>query len=143
MWLHVVLLGSIPVAIPALAARWWGRPGAARIVLALVLPLLVALASLAFGLHLCDRGVPVMQWVIPCVAMAIAIGCVGPAALRRWTAGVLAVISIALSLDFAGRVHDEDVVGSMDAWCTTARALWHTPLTGFYAAEAGECEDAR
>jgi hypothetical protein len=141
MWPHVVLLVSIPIGVPVLAARHWGRPTIGRIVLAVILPLLTAFASLVVGVHMCDRGAPLLQWVIPSVAMVVAIVCIEPPALRRVLATALALCSIGLSGHFAGRVHADDLVGSTEADCTKATALWHTPLTGFYAAEPEECDE--
>lgn len=139
MLVHVVLLASIAIGVPVLAVRHWGRPTIGRVVLAVILPLLTAFASQVVGVHDCGRGAPLLQWVIPCVAMVVAIVCIERAALRRVLATALAVSSIGLSGHFAGRVHADDVVGTPTAKCTRATALWHTPLTGFYAAEPEEC----
>jgi hypothetical protein len=140
MWPHIVLLAVIPIGVPVLAAKHWGRPTVGRIVLAVILTLLTVFASLVVGVHDCGRGAPLLQWVIPSTAMLVALLCIAPAALRRVTATALALVSIGLSGHFAGRVHADDVVGTTDARCTKATALWHTPLTGFYAAEPTECE---
>ncbi len=132
---------ATPGATPA--DRRGGRPPRGRILLAIAMPVLVAFASLGLGIHSCDRGIPVLQWAIPCVAMASAMVCIRAATLRRVTAVALAVCAIGLSGHFASSVHAEGIVGSTSADCTVATALWHTPLTGFYAAQRAACADER
>lgn len=136
MLVQFVPLAAILIVVPILCVRWWGPPTWSRLLLAFVLPPVVAFGGLMVGLHMCDRGVPVRQWAIPAVAMAGALVCIAPARRRRLVVGILALTAIVSSFHFAEYVHRPEVTGNPDARGVRATPMWHTWLTGIYAAES-------
>lgn len=133
-YLHfALLLGSVVLA-GALAGRYraplrWRR--ALWCLPALLVPTFAATA----GLHRCDAGAPLLQWLVPSLAL-LAVLLFVEASKPRWSgAGALAVIAVGLSFHYAAVVHGATWVGnpeSLELEGSPAQREWHTSVTGLY-----------
>jgi hypothetical protein len=131
---HLALILGAPVLAVFLIRRHAHRPTAGRVAAALA-GLLVPLLSLGAGLHRCDCGVPLFQWVLPSAALFGVLLLVEPMKPRVFAAIALSVTSLTLSFHYAGAVHGPTWVGNPESFTlesTRARFEWHTALTGLY-----------
>jgi hypothetical protein len=111
-----------------------------RIALALVLASSMGLFIASFGMHHCDEGHPLQQWLIPAACIAFAIACVRDRRRRLGLVAGLVLVSLALTLHYTALVHGPTYIGrSTPSWSMTEthpgrlpEQTWHTPLTGLY-----------
>ena len=130
---HAIVLG-LCILVTELACgkeRRVGAPGLQRIAMGVGAALVVAGAGFAVGLHRCDLGQPLQQWLIPAACVGCVVAYVQPRRARWRLAGVLGVLGVALSLHYGALVHGPTYVGTSDA-AVPPVAAWHTPLTGLY-----------
>ena len=96
--------------------------------------------------HMCPRGQPLTQWLIPGVCMTVSLLCIGPTALRRSLVGAAMILGVGLTWNFIDVVHGPDFVGTNDARLVgPTRREWHTLISGMYrreAVDAGETGSA-
>ena len=131
---HLVLILSAAGLAVFLVRRYRRRPTAGRVAAAFG-ALIVPLLSLGAGLHRCDCGIPLFQWLIPSIALICVVLLVEPIKQRLFGAIALSVTSLALSFHYAGAVHGPTWIGnpeSVTLESTRARFEWHTPITGLY-----------
>jgi hypothetical protein len=133
-WVHLsAMLGSAALAV-ILIRRHARKPARRRVALAL-LALVVPVLALSAGLHRCDCGVPLSQWLIPSAALLAVVLLVEPVRLSLIASAVLALLAVGLSFHYAGAVHGPTWVGNPESFTLPplrARAEWHTALTGLY-----------
>jgi hypothetical protein len=140
--LHAIALGLCVLITELACSRARDRSGEPptlrRIALAVLVASTVGLSIAAVGLHRCDEGQPLQQWLIPAVCIGFVLAVVRHRRLEL--AATLALGSLALTLHYAAVVHGDAYIGrptpsaSMQASAPLrlpARA-WHTPLTGLY-----------
>lgn len=131
---HVALLFAALALTVWAVARHRSRPTPRR-VLSVVPALLVPACSAAAGLHRCDSGAPLTQWLVPGLALLVVLLAVEPLRLRIGLGLALAVLSLALSFHYAGVVHGPTYIGNPESFTLEgerADRRWHTPLTGLY-----------
>lgn len=135
--LHFAVLACLTVLAVVLVARFYKRPTALRVAVAVAATLVVGLGTAALGLHACDRGLPLSQWIAPGLLLGLVLLLVGDARVRFAAAGVLAVAMIGLTLHYNVVVHGEQWLGHAGPIMSGERATseWHTALTGFYRVE--------
>jgi hypothetical protein len=117
-----------------LVRRHGRRPTPARVAAAFG-ALIVPVLSLGAGLHRCDCGIPLFQWVIPSVALITVVLLVEPMKQRLLAAAALSLTALALSFHYAGVVHGPTWIGNPESFTLEsmrARYEWHTPFTGLY-----------
>ena len=132
--IHLALMLAALALAALLVRRYGGKPTGARIA-ATFAALVVPLFSLGAGVHRCDCGVPLFQWVLPSLALLAVVLLVEPMKPRVLAAIALSATSFGLSFHYAALVHDSTWVGnprSMTLEAAGARREWHTPLTGLY-----------
>lgn len=87
------------------------------------------------GLHRCDSGAPLTQWLLPSLCLLVVLLVVEPLRLRIPLALVLALGAFGLSFHYAAVVHGPAFIGNPDSFTLVgerAEARWYTPLTGLY-----------
>lgn len=132
--LHLGLLAGVLAGASFACFRFWTRPGALRVVLAIVSGVF-PLAGAAMGMHRCDSGTPLWQWLVPGAATMLVVLCVGPLRIRLPLALACALLTVGLSLHYAAVVHGPDYIGNPRSFTLDgqrAEARWFTPVTGFY-----------
>jgi hypothetical protein len=133
-WVHfLAVLGSAAAAL-FLCVRFFGKPTLWRVLAALA-SLLAPACGAGAGLHRCDSGTPLTQWLVPGLAAVLIVLLVEP--LRWRIAGGLgcALLSVGLSFHYADAVHGPIWIGNPDSFTLDgqrAERRWHTPVTGLY-----------
>ena len=132
--LHALTLLTCIALTELACSRLAMKPSGRRIVGSIVAALGLGLFAAGLGIHMCDRGAPVQQWLIPSICVGFALARVGHPSVRRWLAATLSMIAIVGSLHYAGLVHGDTYLGRSTAADGTdvPHAVWHTPLTGLY-----------
>jgi len=132
--LHALTLLTCIALTELACSRLTMKPSGRRIVGSIVAAVGLALFAASLGLHMCDRGAPVQQWLIPSICLGFALTRVGHTAVRRWLTAMLSMIAIVGSLHYARLVHGDTYLGRPTAAHDTSvpHAVWHTPLTGLY-----------
>jgi hypothetical protein len=129
----VLILGSVVLA-GALTGRYTA-PLSLRRALWCLPALLVPLVAMTAGLHRCDAGAPLSQWLVPSMGLFAVILFV-EAPKQRWMgAGALAAIALGLSFHYAAVVHGATWVGNPDSQeleGAAAHPEWHTAVTRLY-----------
>jgi hypothetical protein len=132
--IHLAIFVAI-VAVTLLALvkhRSW--PTLWRVLAAGVL-LVVPACSAALRLHRCDCGKPLVQWLLPSVALLLVVLAVKPLRMRLLLGGAFSLASLALSYHYVDAVHGPTWVGNPESFTLDgerAEWRWYTPLTGFY-----------
>lgn len=133
-YVHFVLLVGSVVLAGALAGRY-RAPLSWRRALWCLPALLVPLIAMTAGLHRCDAGAPLLQWVVPSLGLFAVILFV-EAPRPRWAgAAALALAAFGLSFHYAAVVHDSTWIGNPDSReleGVPAQREWHTAVTGLY-----------
>ena len=130
-WLHVVAIVGALGAGAIVIWCWPGRPTWGRGLGALGV-LVSGLVIGLVGVHACDAGMPLAQWIVPSVAGALSVLFCRSRRVR-WGAAVVALaVALASSLHYASVVHGPSWVGNPSSRTLegqVAIAEWHTPLT--------------
>lgn len=135
--MHVVALIGIVIASVIVIVARPTRPTAKRALTA-VIALVVPACGATVGLHRCDSGQPLQQWLVPSVCVIAVLLWVEPLRLRIALGAICAALAIGLSLHYAAVVHGPTFIGnptSSALGSARAERQWHTPLTGFHRRE--------
>ena len=115
-------------------------PTLLRIVAAIAIASFIGLFIAALGVHSCDEGQPLQQWLIPAVCIGFAIAIVRARRRMLGLVAALALTALALTTSYAGGVHGDTWIGRSTPSMSMEDAqpgrvpeeCWHTPLTGLY-----------
>jgi hypothetical protein len=141
---HAIALGLCVLFTELACARERERgvdgPNLLRIVAAIVLATFIGFFIAAFGVHSCDEGQPLQQWLIPAVCIGFAIAIIRNRRRMLTLVAALAITSFVLTMSYAGGVHDDTWIGRpTPSWSMeethpgrVPEECWHTPLTGLY-----------
>jgi hypothetical protein len=141
---HAIALGLCVLFTELECARERERgvegPTLVRIAAALVLATFIGSFIAALGMHHCDEGQPLQQWLIPAVCIGFTIAIVRHRRRMLGLVAALTVTAIALTTSYGAAVHGNTWIGrstpSMSMEDTHAGRVpeecWHTPLTGLY-----------
>jgi hypothetical protein len=135
--LHFAVLSGLAVLAVAVVARFYEKPTALRVAVAVVVSLGLGLGTAALGVHACDRGLPLSQWIAPALLLGIVLLLVGNKLVRFGVASVIGVAMVALTLHYNVAVHGDEWLGHAGPVMAGERASfeWHTAVTGLYRIE--------
>ncbi|MBK7584565.1 MAG: hypothetical protein IPI67_30810 [Myxococcales bacterium] len=127
------IVGSALAALLLVLARF-GKPTLWR-ALGAGVSLMVPAFGASAGLHRCDAGAPLSQWLVPGLAVFLVVLFVEPRPLRFAAAGSFTLLCVGLSFHYAEAVHGSSWIGNPDSFTLEgerAEVRWHTPVTGLY-----------
>lgn len=139
-YVHLALLVGAALFAGAVVGRH-RSPLAWRRALWCLPALLVPACGATGGLHRCDAGTPLLQWLVPSIGMFAVLLWVDAPKPRWASSAILAALAIVLSFHYAGVVHGPTWVGNVESMTLeegeTAHAEWHTAITGLYRRSGG------
>jgi hypothetical protein len=115
-------------------------PTFGRITLAALLAGLIALLVAAAGLHMCDEGQPLQQWLIPAVCIGFVVAVIRERRRCITLAALLGLAALVMTLHYGALVHGDTYIGRSTPSASMTESQpgrvpergWHTPLTGLY-----------
>jgi hypothetical protein len=141
---HAIVLGLCVLVTELACSRERERgaegPTLLRLAFAIVLAIVLGLVIGAAGLHMCDEGQPLQQWLIPAVCIGFVAAIIRDHRRVAMLVGGLALTSFVLTLNYGGLVHGNTWIGrSTPSWSMAEthpgrlpEQSWHTPVTGLY-----------
>ena len=111
--LHAIGLIACPVLVVAVIAVSKRAPlSVRRICIAVLVSLLAMFIADTVSVHACIAGQPLTQWLVPGLCMVAVLCSIESVACRAIAGSVLALLAIALSLQFSHLVHEPGFTGN-------------------------------